>query len=90
MDTQTSLYRYFDAAGVLLYVGITSRRTGRSLQHAAEKSWWSEVARAEYEHFATREEAARRERLVIATERPRHNITGAGTHVWSMLRAWPS
>lgn len=76
MSRETSLYRYFDAAGSLLYVGITSRRTGRSLQHASEKAWWSEVARCEWEHFATREEALHRERLAIANEYPKHNVIG--------------
>lgn len=76
MNRATSLYRYFDASGRLLYVGITSRRTGRSLQHAMEKDWWGEVARCEWEHYATREEAARRERDAIATEHPRHNVIG--------------
>lgn len=76
MNRATSLYRYFDTSGQLLYVGITSRRTGRSLQHAMEKSWWSEVTRCEWQHFATREQAAEAERQAIRDEHPRHNVIG--------------
>ena len=76
MDKATSLYRYFDASGELLYIGITSRRTGRSLQHAGEKDWWGEVARAEWEHFASREEALAKEQEAIKNEHPLHNVIG--------------
>ena len=76
MAKATSLYRYFDAAGTLLYVGITSRRTGRSLQHAGEKAWWGEVARATWQHFGTREQAADAERRAIRTEQPAYNVVG--------------
>ena len=62
-----------------LYVGITSRRTGRSLQHAGEKAWWGEVARATWEHFGTREQAADAERRAIRDEQPAYNVVGRTT-----------
>lgn len=70
----TSLYRFFDATGNLLYVGITRQQKGRFNQHAATKEWWSEVASSTVEHFPTREDALRAEAEAIGTENPRYNI----------------
>jgi len=97
MARATSLYRYFDADEALLYVGITSRRTGRSLQHAGEKAWWGEVARATWEHFDTREQAADAERRAIRDEQPAHNVVGRTTlrlrgddgYYTEAVRRWP-
>jgi len=38
------VYRFFDAEGVLLYVGSTGNVWYRIGQHAAERPWWPEVA----------------------------------------------
>lgn len=96
MTKATSLYRYFDATGTLLYVGITSRRTIRTLQHAGDKSWWGEVASATFEHYDTRAEAASRELEAIRDERPLHNVVGrvpppphAPAYQAEAVRRWP-
>lgn len=47
--------------------------TRRMADHRA-KPWWSEVARAEFEHYASQTEARSAERAAIAIERPRYNI----------------
>lgn len=70
----TSLYRFYDARGVLLYIGITNSLPRRFGQHGEQKSWYSEAARVTIEHFATRELALEAERLAIKAERPLHNI----------------
>ena len=33
VDDQTSLYRYFDREGALIYVGVTSRGATRNVEH---------------------------------------------------------
>jgi excinuclease UvrABC nuclease subunit len=72
----TCLYRYFDADGNLLYVGMASNPLSRLTTHAASKPWWHELASAKVEHFETRIEAERAETEAIERERPRYNRHG--------------
>ena len=72
-DEPTSVYLYYDVVGLLLYVGITSRRTGRQAEHNADKTWWPYVVRQEIEHYGTRSEALSRESSLIAERRPPFN-----------------
>lgn len=78
MDTlqhdATSLYRFYDAAGKLLYVGITRRGWHRFDEHSASKHWWEQVCTTRVKHFATRDAARKAELAAIASERPQHNI----------------
>lgn len=69
----TSLYLYFDRHDTLIYVGITGRGIWRNREHDASAEWWPFVARQEVEHLATREEALRREKLLILERRPPFN-----------------
>lgn len=71
---KTSVYRFYDADGRLLYVGITKRRQRRISEHAASKTWWHEVASATFEHHPTRSAAALAEATAIQHEDPVHNI----------------
>lgn len=68
----TSLYRYYDRAGVLLYAGITSRGAGRNMEHTS-KPWWRYVTRQTVEHAPDRETALRLERNLISKYRPPFN-----------------
>lgn len=68
------LYRVRNAAGDLLYVGITSSALRRASEHADAKGWWSDVASIEVEAFETRDEATAAERRAVANEQPRHNV----------------
>jgi hypothetical protein len=70
----TVLYRLFGVAEVLLYVGISRNPAGRWAQHAAEKTWWPEVARKTVVMYGSRREAEIAEGRVIRTESPLHNI----------------
>lgn len=78
--TQT-LYRFWDADGVLLYVGISVRPWQRWREHRGDKPWWEEVVSVTLESFATREEVAAAEAIAIRSEGPRHNIAGRGAVV---------
>lgn len=69
----TALYRLYDAAGTLLYVGITNAPERRWKQHADTKSWWSDVDRKTVEWLASRAEADIAEEEAIKTEKPLYN-----------------
>lgn len=69
----TSLYRFYDAAGTLLYVGISNNPARRWKQHADTKPWWSDVDRKTVEWLASRAEAEAAEAEAIKAEKPLHN-----------------
>lgn len=74
MSSPTSLYRFYNKDGELLYVGITSFLPRRTREHAESKAWWREVSRVEVEHFETREQAQDAERAAVLREGPEYNI----------------
>lgn len=71
---KTSLYRFFDRQGNLLYIGISKAPLQRLLQHREEKLWWEEIGTIKLEFFETREEALFQEFTAIQAEQPRYNI----------------
>lgn len=73
-QVRTVLYRLFDAAGTLLYVGISSDPKVRWINHAGEKAWFPQVATTTFEWFDTRSSAEAAEVVAIKTEKPLHNI----------------
>lgn len=68
------LYRFYNDADELLYVGITANPSRRLERHRHEKDWWSDVSRIDIEHFTDRHTVLAAERTAIETEKPRHNI----------------
>lgn len=70
---RTALYRHFDAAGVLLYVGISANPAKRLKEHMAKAAWAHAVATVEIEWFETVGEAKDGERAAVLTEAPLHN-----------------
>lgn len=83
------LYRFFDTAGRLLYVGITDDPHVRWAAHARNSSWWPQVSVVHTEWFDSRTEASAAEVACIRHEDPLHNVkdstkTGAGRRVRSM------
>lgn len=76
-DASTTLYRLYDSAGVLLYVGITDRHLTRHAEHATSKPWWLRVWAQPFRHWPTRADALREERWAIRNELPVYNITHA-------------
>lgn len=74
MTERTALYRHFDAAGNLLYVGISKRFHVRLDEHVIGSRWSDMIATATVEHFDTRESALDAERNAIKAEKPIYNI----------------
>lgn len=72
---RTALYRACDAAGVLLYTGITQVPRVRFVQHAKTKPWWNQVSAETIDvtWYRTRPDARIAERTAIHTEKPRHD-----------------
>lgn len=69
-----ALYRFYDADGVLLYVGITVDPGARLKKHQGDKEWWTKVARIAIEKLPTRAAVLDAERLAIREERPLWNV----------------
>lgn len=70
---QHTLYRMYDAGGVLLYVGITATVPAR-LQAHRDQFWWRDVHTIRLEHFDTREELEAAEVVAIRSENPLFNV----------------
>lgn len=70
----TSLYRFFDATGALLYIGITNSIPRRLGEHDERKPWFAESVRATFEHHPSRAAALTAEKKAIKKERPKYNI----------------
>lgn len=71
--SRTALYRHYDAAGSLIYAGITFDIPRRWEQHKCGSSWAYAVAKTTAEYFDTREEAVAAEIEAIRTENPTAN-----------------
>lgn len=72
------LYRFYNATGQLLYVGITMDPPTRFRGHAEAKEWWAQVSGITVENYQSRNELAAAERRAIQVERPLHNIIHNG------------
>jgi hypothetical protein len=73
-DDVHTLYRFFDASGVLLYVGITYNPPSRFRSHEGDKEWWGQVRTIELEQFISRKAVLHAEREAISTELPLFNV----------------
>ena len=75
MTDRTALYRLYDAADRLLYVGITHDLEQRWVGHrySPTSTWWPEVHRKAIEWHPTRQAADVAETAAIASEKPLHN-----------------
>ena len=69
------LYRYRDASGSLLYVGISINAVARLGQHRG-KDWFPMIAAISVERFDTYDEAQAAELKAICNEKPIHNVIG--------------
>jgi predicted GIY-YIG superfamily endonuclease len=72
----TALYRFFDADGKLLYLGVSDNLAARFKWHRETQSWWGDVARKTIAWYGTRNKALAAEDYAIKTERPAHNRQG--------------
>lgn len=73
------VYRLFNAADTLLYVGVGYNVAERAKSHRQEKPWWPEVVRGSVMTYPTRRDALAAERQAIRKEAPRYNIAAGGT-----------
>lgn len=71
--TRISLYRHFDAAGALLYVGVSDNPASRLRQHLVTSDWAGEIASVTLAWFDDRQSALCAETIAIMTEKPLHN-----------------
>ncbi|MDD9727204.1 hypothetical protein PVV74_17220 [Roseovarius sp. SK2] len=72
--TKTALYRHYDSAGTLLYVGITSSPSRRIACHKNASDWFYRVANISLDWHDTLQDAKRAEREAIREEAPAMNI----------------
>lgn len=70
------VYRCYDAAGVLLYVGCSVEPVTRVSSHRINSWWGDRLHSVRYTVFPTREKALEVERRTIFTERPVCNVKG--------------
>lgn len=73
-DRHHALYRFYDADGVLLYIGITASVPTRLTRHRDNKPWWTHVTRIDIEHHPDRDTVLAAEKAAIKAERPRWNV----------------
>ena len=73
----TEVYRFYNEADQLLYVGITDNWPARFHEHAKKSAWYKEARRIDLKPFETREEALAEELSAIHNEDPLWNINGS-------------
>lgn len=71
------LYRHFDAAGQLLYVGVSINALTRLAAHRQSAHWFWRIAKVEVTNWKTREASLAAERRAIRDEGPLFNIVHA-------------
>jgi excinuclease UvrABC nuclease subunit len=69
-----SVYRYYDAAGHLLYVGCSVSPARRYSIHKAIAPWFKQMQRMTVEMFDTVPAARIAEANAIRDEKPLHNV----------------
>lgn len=69
----TALYRYYDRAGALLYVGVAKNPIARLYSHLSGSLWVFEVCTITVEWFPSRAAAFGAETKAIKAEKPKHN-----------------
>lgn len=74
------LYRFYDKAGQLLYVGISLHAAVRAMDHRRDKTWWPLVSRIDVKHYRSKgwTKMLVLEQRAIETERPLFNVMMSG------------
>lgn len=75
-DVPTAVYRLYDEAGGLLYIGKSDQPEVRFSQHERAQIWWREVVTREVVWYPTARAAEAEEDRAIPAERPMYNISG--------------
>lgn len=75
-ESAAAVYRLYDRAGALLYIGSTNNPAVRWSKHKGSKQWWPEVAAYALTWWPSRAEAFAQEFQVIRAEQPMYNAQG--------------
>lgn len=67
------LYRHYDDAGTLLYVGVSLSAVARLCEHKRTAEWFQRLRRVDVEWFPTREASIEAEKKAIKAEKPKFN-----------------
>jgi predicted GIY-YIG superfamily endonuclease len=89
-DEPTAVYRLYDSADRLLYVGISRNLIARWAQHAADKPWWPQVTRKTVVMYGCRKEAELAEGKAIRSESPLYNLAMGRTEEPRPVRKTPA
>lgn len=73
------VYRFFNAAGRVIYIGSSEKPLKRQRQHQSNSPWWPEVADVQVIRYPTIFEASAAERIATDAEEPIHNRPRIGT-----------
>lgn len=73
-DRSCFVYRFFDEAGSLLYVGSTFYPRDRLSDHKRHSPWFPLARRWECEEYVNEQSARLMEYVAIVTEEPRFNV----------------
>jgi hypothetical protein len=70
-----AVYRLFNEAGDLLYIGCSHDPKGKRMEHhRADRPWAKEIARVELEWYPNWSPAILAEYFAIVTEEPKYNL----------------
>lgn len=71
--TRFQLYRHFDKAATLLYVGVSFSAIVRLFQHKKDSRWFDQIHKVEISHWRTRADLLIAEKNAIQLEAPIFN-----------------
>lgn len=74
VSERTAVYKAYDEAGTLIYVGIARNWGHRWSQHSQRSEFFGLVAALKIEWFPSREMACARERQLIVEQQPTFNL----------------
>ena len=80
------VYRAYDAAGDLLYIGSTGNLGQRKSQHKRKADWYPLAASWDTIEYPTRDDAYAAESEAIDTEAPPHNNTFSAAELEEHIR----
>ena len=83
---KTALYRHYDAANRLLYVGISLSQSSRLEQHMQDSKWAADIATIKIEYFSSRNEAFHAEKTAIQAEYPIWNLQHNRERAWRLIQ----
>jgi excinuclease UvrABC nuclease subunit len=80
VDSPHYVYRCYDYAGRLIYVGCSVNPVQRVKQHRYTSWWGTQILDVRLIVFPSKDYALQKEREAIGEERPRWNVTGKWNH----------